>query len=277
MQSSKILLSVLLSFSLIVVSGCSDDSTNTTADYGVDSAIADVGSGGDTGSTKDGKVAADRGKSFSFTVRFRDHLTSAFIAGVKMCVKEDTSIACVTSQGTGMTSGAQITLPTGKDLTLVVTKAGYLDRALPVGKDNLEDSYSLDMFPTSMLTTIGTKAGVTVDSTKAMLIVNAVDYLGGGYGNAKLTLTPASGKGPMASDKDGYPDPTKTTTGSLGLGWAWYLNLPAGDYTLTVKDNDGHICEVLLGWQGKTKAEAKVKPVVNAVNGIWFRCKEQKT
>ncbi len=276
MTYSKAVLSLALC--LILAVGCSDDdTTNGTADVGVDSAIADVGGGGDTGGAADQKVAADRGKEFSFTVRFKDHITSAFISGIKVCVKDMSSIPCVTSQGTGVTSGAQLTLPTGKDLVLVMTKTGYIKHTLFIGKDIAEDSYQINLLPTSMKTKMETNSKVTIDSTKGMLLVVAVDYLSGGYGNAKLALTPKAGDGPMTSDKEGYPDPSKQTTGSLGLSWAWYLNVPVADYTLQVKDNDGNICDVLVGWMGKSSKEGKIKPVADAVNEILYRCKEQKT
>lgn len=273
MTLSRYALTLLLT--LLLAAGCSDDTTDNPADIGVDSATADIGTAGDTGGTKDTKAAADRGKSFSFGIQFRNNFTGAYLSGVKVCIQGTST--CVTAQGTGITSRANVILPTDKDSVLLCTFKDYIPMALFVGKDNTEPSSGMLMFPTTSEAKIGTEAKVTIDSTKAMLLIGASEALGGGYGNATLELKPSSGSGPMAADKEGYPDPTTAKTGSLGVALAWYFNVNTVDSTLQVKDNEGNICDVFIGWKdtSKTTATAKLKPVAGHINVMAFRCKEQ--
>jgi hypothetical protein len=271
MTSTKFILSLFLS--VILAAGCSDDDVNNTP---ADGAVPDMSTGVDQNVvTPDQAVAKkDRGASFKFSLQFKDHKSGAFIAGVKVCIKDTTT--CVTATGTGITAVANVVLPTNKDSILLCTVKDYMSMAIFVGKDNTEVGTSSFMIPNSWEAAMATKAGVTIDKTKAMMRLTAVDNLGGGYGNATLALTPKAGDGPMASDKDGYPDPTKATTGALGLAWAWYFNVPVADATMQVKDNDGNLCDVFIGWKGATKDIAKFKPVAGHINVAEFRCTKQK-
>ena len=275
MRTDKLILSLTLSLTLALSAGCSDDDVNNTP---ADSAVPDMSANADQAPVVDKTVLpADRGTSFKFAIQFKDHLAGTFLAGVKVCIKD--TATCVTATGTGISSSANLTLPTDKDSILLITHSGYMNMALFVGKDNVEVGTSMFLIPTSMEAQMATKAGVTLDKTKAMLRITALEALGGGYGNAALELKPASGDGPMAADKDGYPDPTKAKTGAYTQAWAWYFNVATGDYTLQVKDNDGNICDVFIGWKdaSKTTATAKIKPVAGHINVMEFRCKEQKT
>ena len=274
MRINKLIFGIMLALALCL--GCSDDDENNN-NTKADAAVADTSTTADQTVTPDQAAQKDRGASFNFAMQFKDHKTGAFIAGVQVCIKDTTT--CVTATGTGMTSVANVTLPTTKDSILLCTVKDYMKVAYFVGKDNVEVGTSLYMIPTSFETQMAAKAKVILDATKAMMRITALDYLNGGYGNASLTLTPTSGSGPMASDKDGYPDPTNPKTGALGLAWAWYFNVAPGDYTLQVKDNDGNICDVFIGWKdtSKTTATAKLKPVAGHINVMEFRCKEQKT
>lgn len=274
MRTYKLILSLMLAF--VLAAGCSDDDTNNTPKQ--DTGAADTGPAVDQAPVVDKAVTpADRGTSFKFAIQFKDHITGTFLSGVKVCIKDSTT--CVTATGTGMSSIANLILPTDKDSILLITQSGYMNVAYFVGKDNVEVGTSMFLIPTSMEAQMATKSGVTFDSSKAMLRITAVEALGGGYGNAALVLTPTSGSGPMAADKDGYPDPTKAKTGAYTQAWAWYFNVAPGDYTLQVTDNDGNICDVFIGWKDTSKkaATAKIKPVAGHINVMEFRCKEQKT
>jgi len=274
MRIQKLILSLVLGLALCL--GCSDDdenNNNTPKDAAVQQ---DTGKAVDQ-ELPDKKVVADRGKTFPFGVQFRNHISGAYLSGVKVCIQGTST--CVTAQGTGITARANVTLPTDKDSVLLCTFKDYMSMALFVGKDNTELGTSVYMIPTSWETKLATKAKVTIDKTKAMMRILAVEALGGGYGNATLKLTPTSGSGPMAADTDGYPDPTKAKTGAYQLAWAWYFNVAVGDYSMEVKDNDGNICDVFIGWKDTSKktAAAKIKPVAGHINVVEFRCKEQKT
>jgi hypothetical protein len=263
MQTRSLLHCLLVPcFLLPLAAGCSSDSDHPK-DSSVEKVKPDHGPGQD-------QLAADAPTKRTVQFSFLDFtLGGSFVEGVKVCIKEDSSIACDTTVGTGLGSNAKVTIPTGKDLTVVATKTGYITWNIRIGKNDTGTEYGLYGFPTSIESTLTTDVGKTVDLSKAILIVSARKGKSIALG-ATVTVTPASGTGPVYSGNQGWPDSSLSSV--QGFGWAWYVNQDEDTYSVTAKDQSGTACDVAGGWQGTDKTTASIKLSGATISSLGFSC-----
>jgi hypothetical protein len=163
------------------------------------------------------------------------------IAGVKVCVYQNTAIPCATSAADGtFTLG---NLPPRTNMTLSFTADGYV----PILKAIQTASSDMDGTSNPVRMTLSSDpdpnlGGVTIDWTnKGQLAFfalgpqpDASSTLSADVG-ATVALSPSAGNGPYYLDGNGDFDLTATSLLSGGVGY--YYNLPAGNYTLTFTDH----------------------------------------
>jgi len=168
------------------------------------------------------------------------------LPGVTVCIYQDPTTPCVTTQADG--TFTMPGLPPRTDLVLSLVKSGYNSYLAPIetastdmdGRNN-----PLIMSPPGTAPNIG----VAVDlQTKGIIDAFAVSTSGAnmnvfaGTDATQITLTPASGNGPFFVNDNNQIDLSVTSfVGST----AFYYNVAPGTYTLTYA-NTGYDCEPIL-------------------------------
>ena len=199
------------------------------------------------------------------------------LAGVQVCVYQNSSFPCVTTQADGTFTLPG--LPVRTQLTLALTKSGYLSYLLPIATastDTDERNNPVIMSPSGQTPAVP----VAVDGQNKGSISAFAVNIGGTNQNVfamvpgvtQVTLSPASGNGPyFVNDMTNEYD--YSATSFVGTQ-AVYFNVDPGTYTLTYA-NSTNDCEPVsfpfagFGWPLTTPAHS-IKIVVAAgyVTGI---------
>ena len=208
------------------------------------------GDHGDAGTSTDAAVPANS--------------SASPLSGVKVCLFEDESSPCATTDAAGRFSVSG--LPAKSQVMISFEKAGYVPMVLPIetGSTDMDGAVagplpmpSAEISPWSM--------PVAIDSVdKGMIVTFAVTLNGGNVGGAvgtNLTLTPKRGDGPYFITDRNLLDVSAT---SIVNQAALYVNLDPGTYELGF-EKPGHDCASLtipFGF-GFTSGPGSVKcPVV---------------
>lgn len=273
-------ITTLLCAALLALAGasCSDD-TAPAADHGVkDQAARDAGTdtaAKDTGTDSAApdqqaadSAAPDAGATLTFTGTFIDYATSQAVAGVKVCVVEQKSVPCVTSDTAG-----KFTLPkapAGQDITLSMTKTGYLTFHAAAGKNQLVTAYGMLMLDNTTVAGVAAALSTSVKSGKGHIVVTA-SGASGRMAGVSFSLTQSAGEGPYYLDSTGNPSSSRTSTSSEGVSFVF--NLDPGTYDLSWTSPTGKTCTLNSGWAGTTAASAKVKVAAGAATTVTVTCK----
>jgi hypothetical protein len=189
------------------------------------------------------------------------------LAGVEVCVYQNSTLPCVTTQSDGTFS--MTGLPPRTNLALTLKKTGYYSYLLPI------QTASADMDgrgnPAQMAPSGGPapELGFTVDlKNKGLIQVVAIAFGGTAASvdagmfttvpGTKVSMSPMSGKGPYFIN--GQDEFDLSATAFVGVA-ANYYNVDAGNYTLSF-DNPGFDCEPVLfpfgqfGWPLTTPAHS---------------------
>lgn len=270
------------------VAGCSDDTKPPTPDLARDLSVADKASAdkpaadkatADVGGTKaEMKVDAPKVVADSMVCAadaicgvLSDFLKSTtLIDGVQVCVKGQTTPACVTSDAKGTYSIAGLPLTT--DFALTYTKTGFVTFIGPYGKGQTDRSYNMSMLTTGTMSLLAGILGTTAQAGKGHIILSSLGTTGYAAGTAISIDGTAVGEGPYYVSDAGLPDKAlKETTGKGGIGTI--VNLTPGTYTLTYKNNKGLTCAREQGWEGTTAGTLKVEVVADAMTVVALLCK----
>jgi len=209
---------------------------------------------------KDGATAGDGGIAAALGAAMP-------LPGVEVCVYQDSSIPCATTQADG--SFTMTGLPMRTNLALTLKKSGYYSYLLPI------QTASADMDgrsnPAQMAPSGGPAPdlGIAVDlQNKGLIQIVAIAFGGtaamvdaGAFTTVpgtKVSLSPMSGNGPYFIN--GSDEFDLSATSFVGIA-ANYYNVAAGNYTLTFS-NPGFDCEPVLfpfgqfGWPLTTPAHS---------------------
>lgn len=201
-------------------------------------------------------------KTVTITGFMKDFETSLPVSDGQVCVMEEPTISCATTDAKGAYALADV--PNDKDLTLSLKKAGYVSYALSHGIHQIGHNYLYVWLPSSSLKTLETKLGSPLEASKGLMVVS-VSGLG-----TTVKLTPAAGVGPVYADTSGWPDPS--LKGTTSRGWVWFGNLPPGNYEATVTSSTGAPCRVTQGWKGTSPGSARVSIQANTLFGTATVC-----
>jgi hypothetical protein len=190
------------------------------------------------------------------------------IDGVQVCVKGQTTPACVTSDAKGAYSIAGLPLTT--DFALTYTKTGYVTFLGPFGKGQTDRSYNMLMLTTGTMSLLAGILGTTAQAGKGHIILSSLAPTGYAAGTA-ISLDVTGGEGPYYVSAAGLPDKALKETTSKGIGTI--VNLAPGTYTLTYKNNKGLTCAREQGWEGTTAGTLKVEVVADSMTVVTVMCK----
>ena len=259
----------------LISAACSSDKTSGNGDAGegaggggggtahhdsgpVDGGTGGKGGGGDSGggvAVDGGKAAAMSGVAVDFSTgdatKNFDASKYPVLTGVKVCVYEDASVPCVTTDAKGEYS---ISLPIGVALYVSYEKTGFTPNLYAVtATDGTPISApALLMTTTDYTDSFGTKGGAKVDATKGQILFGAT-WLGPSstpihemFGATELfyldgfstTIDPPATVGPVFTSSDWQPDPSLTKASEVGWG---FFQAEPGDYTLTFT-RPGYTC-----------------------------------
>jgi hypothetical protein len=159
------------------------------------------------------------------------------IPGAQVCVYDDATIPCVTTDANG--SFVLAGLPPRTNLSVAVTKTGYSPILKPIRTGSAPMDGSSNPIRMTLTSDPQPPIGVPVSwSTTGQLAFFALGPSdAGGLAadiGASVTLAPSGGNGPFYVTSDGYFDTSATATEGGGIGY--YYNVPPGNYTLTFMD-----------------------------------------
>ncbi len=210
------------------------------------------------------------------------------LAGVSVCVYQNSAIPCVTTDDGGIFTISG--LPAGSDIALTFKKDGYVPVLTAVFTPNTDiDGLSSAGSPLVMgSSTVPSITPVPVDiKNKGLVIVAAV--IPGSSGKptdatgdvgAKISLSPMTGNGPYYLDRGNSAIVPSAT--SMVYEGAVYFNLDPGDYVVTI-DDPNHTCSPLsplVGLYGYPAPPTSVKfPILAgySTSPVGFYCTAKST
>jgi hypothetical protein len=205
------------------------------------------------------------------------------LAGVSVCVYQNTAIPCVTTDANGMFTISG--LPAVSDIALTFRRDGYVPVLTAIATPNTDiDGLSGAGSPLLMASsTVPSMTPVSIDiANKGSVTVVAV--IPGSSGRptdstgdvgAKISLSPMTGNGPYFLDQTNTAIVPSAT--SMVYEGAVYFNLDPGDYAITIDDPD-HRCSPLsplVGLYGYPAPPTSVKfPIVAgySTSAVGFYC-----
>ena len=201
------------------------------------------------------------------TVKMYDPVAKKQLEGMKFCVKEDSSIPCVTTTASGVVTLKDV--PNTKDVTIVGSKAGYMTAVYP-RSSHTYTGFSSDAIPTSMAAALATAMKISsLDlSSKGLLSVAASSSASVAKG-ATVSITPAAGT-KVIYKKGSLPDPS--LTGMEGNTGAFVGNLPPSTYLVSVKDKAGKDCLLTLGHNDQNLNVARLVIKAGENPHLYFHC-----
>jgi hypothetical protein len=260
---------------ILIVACSSDHSTEGPEGGSGGSSSKDAGSGGKKmdgggtgghtgtgGSTASGGASSDAGATAPMNGVVVDNSTfqteKSFdpskypaLSGVKVCVYDDSSVPCATTDSNGKYT---INLPIGHASYVSYEKDGYtptLYANTPTSNAAIS-SPPLFLPPTTFTDTFLKQAGLTNDSKQGGILFGGVElgpssapthelfgttevfYLSG----LSATVSPAASTDPIFVGDDWKPDPSLKQSSTAGWG---FIQAKPGDYTLTIS-KPGYSC-----------------------------------
>jgi len=203
--------------------------------------VASISACGDSAATPDAPLGIDANfNAKSGTVI--DDQTSEPIANANVCLLDQTAIPCSITDSSGVWELEVPPSTTDQDLTILTTANGYLGDVFLV--QNTPTGFSI-FAGTAMrsdvhaMTLLATQAQFTYpDTTRGFIRAILFDNIDG----ATATIAPASGSGPIYTDPNGVPNPSRTSTSIDGT--IYFGNVTPGPFTLTVTA-PGKTCSVV--------------------------------
>jgi hypothetical protein len=154
------------------------------------------------------------------------------IAGVQVCVYQNSAIPCVTTQADG--SFMMTRLPVRTNVLLTLKKAGYLPTVVPIETASTDTDGRGS--PAYLAPAMGEDPGIgqAIDWQNAgQIAIFGINYSASGSlagTGTTVTLGPPSGEGPYYLD--GQQRLVSSATSFVNIGAAYY-NVEPGTYTLT--------------------------------------------
>ncbi len=212
-------------------------------------------------------AASDAASTTTITLKIKDRDTGLMVDGMKACIVEHSSIACETTNSLG--SFTIINVPNDEDVTIALSKAGYVKYAIPHGKGGAGFNMSLTIDSLSTENKAVTDAGLTLDPKAGRVGVSIISSPSGNDG-VMLKLASAVGDGPFYKDTTGKIDKTLTVTSTQGNGLIF--NVPPGEHELTASKT-GKTCSIArgIGWKG-TSSTARVKVIADMKLMVAISC-----
>ena len=154
------------------------------------------------------------------------------IEGVEVCLFEDTTTPCDTSDANGRYA---ITSRKNVDVLVQYTAPGYFTklRHRRVANDN-EDLTLFNLQTTVRVAEQFARVSVTPDAAKGHLAIQIYGTIAG----STATLVPAMGEGPFYAGPNEDLDPALTGATEAGLGAVAFANVPVGSYSIVVSAQD---------------------------------------
>ncbi len=168
------------------------------------------------------------------------------VAGATVCVYQTPSIACATTDATGLFTLRGLLPMTNVPIT--VAKDGYRPALVPIqtastnmdGTSRPIDLERVQWDPVQPDPMDWTRNAVV--SFFAIALLPGYQLMFGGDPGASVALTPMAGDGPYYVRDDGtYVPDASTLVATAGI----YANLPPGTYELTIRDTN-HDCSPIL-------------------------------
>jgi hypothetical protein len=189
------------------------------------------------------------------------------VAGVTVCVYDDPSVECVTSDSDGRYALKGV--PGSSDVLIKYTKTGYFPALVTVRTTS--GAMDVGKFPAptnTEATGFAAAVGVTIDFTKGHILTLALT--GGSTGSTGqdavwATLTPSSGLGPFYANASYLPDKSLKWTSTAGAGL--FANVDEGDAEVEMEHFSKTCARYPTSWPGATTTSSKVRVVAGYVTG----------
>jgi hypothetical protein len=190
------------------------------------------------------------------------------VSGVLVCVFEDNSIPCVSTDANG-----DFTLngvPSGVEILVEFTKSDYFPTLVTLTTEAAPMSLGELLSPSKLAVgLLALAVGTTVDPSKGQLLFNAfTPGTGGGFtgeGGVVALMEPKSGVGPYYFDANQQPDKTLTATTTTGAGV--YANVDPGYAEVTLTSFSKTCTRLTTAWAGSTATASKVRIVAGYLTG----------
>lgn len=244
---------------------CSDDDVDPPKkDGAIDSAIDGAGDDFQMDGFIDAVSSDGPGPTINGSIK--SLLGSNPVDGVSVCVKEDSSIPCVTTDSAGAFTISGLDL--SNDFTLAGTKTAYMNAEFPVGANQTSLDYHQTMMDDTTVATLMTMLGTTVQSGMGHILFSAKSGASGGASGVTIQLDQSVGEGPFYSNGMGIPDKTLTATSTNG--GAAIVNITPGTYYLTFSSTA--TCTVFHGWKGTTSTDTKITVSADTATTVMVEC-----
>jgi hypothetical protein len=227
------------------------------------------GSAGSAGSGIGGTSSVDAGPPTTVSGRLVDLQDATKpVVGVQVCVFEDNSIPCVSTDSNGDFTLNNV--PSGIEILLELTKTDYFPTLITLTTDANPVSLGSLLAPSKLAVgLLAIALGTTVDPSKGQLLFNAFTPAEGGAGydgeaNVTAALQPMSGAGPYYFDANQLPDKTLTATTVTGAGVYANVNPGYAEVTLTSSKS---CTRLATAWAGSKPTTSKVRIVAGYLTG----------
>lgn len=229
---------LILAASLVLASACGGDDVSATDDD--DGATSAGGAGGATSSTATassgsggGATAASSSSTggaggLTYTGTVIDALSMGGVPGAEICISMP-DLGCVTADAQGAFTFPGI--PASTRIRVRASANGYVPSEGLVDTGTEDSTTGGVLFSSGLVSLAFTLSGITWDSSKPAVAVLVQDAAGAALAGYSVSIAPASGDGPYYPVGTGIPA-NGTATGDRGA--AIFINLDAGDYTVTV-------------------------------------------
>lgn len=274
---------------LLCAVGCGGDDDDKKAGTGGSAGSGATGGGGTGGGTGGGGAGGGSGKTISYSGEITEFVLSGNgnpLEGVSMCVLDRPEIPCATTDAAGKYALSGV--PAGVELGIIAEKTGYqssLAVALTPDTDQTVNGFLVsDAVAQLVYGTAGFTWPLNGEGTITVAVQHDAPVDGGagdggaadagtkrgGMDGATVSLTPASGKGPVYTSAAGTPDKAATSTSTSGIGV--FGNVPAGQYEIGVSHPTKTCAIDVSGWPTGKPNSARAPARDNTVTGVVFYC-----
>jgi hypothetical protein len=196
------------------------------------------------------------------------------IQGVQVCVYPDTA-SCVMTDAAG--DYKNLLAAQNAQVGISFTKNGFLDSIAEITTTKMAASENYLLIDSGTATGLAALLGAQIDEAKSLLATTAVDTMGNYLKGVSFGSMPATGMntGPyyFVMPAAGMFLPDKNATATSENGAAIFLNVPAGDYTVTATAMN-KVCVPVptQAWVGTQPNQAKVKAIAKKFVSFAFVC-----
>jgi len=250
--------------------GASTGGNGGTSNTGGSAGSASGGAAGNAAGGVGGTSAVDAGPPTTVSGRLVDLQDATKpVVGVQVCVFEDSSIPCVSTDSNGDFTLSNV--PSGIEILLEFTKTDYFPTLVTLTTDANPMSLGLLLAPSKLAVgLLAIALGTTVNPAKGQLLFNAFTPAEGGSGfdgeaNVTAALEPKSGAGPYYFDDKQLPDKTLTATTITGAGV--YANVDPGYAEVTLTSQSKTCTRLATAWAGSKPTTSKVRIVAGYLTG----------